>query len=247
MRDKAGIKKAKFIKLLLSLVIFNSNPLHAEDYTRAVGTIYCDGGTRGTASHISLPQNYHNNLSVILSAAHVLFDKHSGKPYKQCSYLPQNKRLGGIAFETLSAHSYIVESSDKIAQATSDIVFVKLKHRAYQPTLSLLRNDSNRSEKLLLLSISHNNNANFESWECQQLYSKDLPQEQILLHNCPSKAGDSGAPIIDSNSGNIVAIHGGRLNLNSDNKSSKSHIWINQARRTDSSMIKTLEEFLRQP
>ena len=247
MKFRAGITKGGFLPLLSALFLLGLHPSQAAEYTRALGTIYCDGGIRGTASHISLPKNYQHSQSVILTAAHVMFNQHSGKPYKQCAYLPHNKRLSGIAFETLSVHNYPIESSDKIAQASRDIVFVKLKHRVHQPTLSLAKNASTNAENLLLLSISHKDNANFESWECQQLHYQNFPQDQILLHNCPSKAGDSGAPILDSNKGTIVAIHGGRLNLGVKDQQLKSNIWVKQARRTGHSINKILEDFLRQP
>ena len=246
VKPSAGTSKIRWLKLLSVVFMFSSHHGHGEDFTKALGSIYCDGGIRGIASHITLPENYQNSQSIILTAAHVIYNKQTGKPFKHCFYLPHNRRLSGIAFATISAHSYLTKSTDKIAQAENDIVFVKHKHRAYQPTLSLSQDPINNREKLLLLTINRNNDASFKSWDCQPLYFDAIPQEQLLLHNYPSQSGDSGAPILDNHSGKIIAVHGGKLNLGTNKKQQTGDAWVNQARRTDSSIIKNLQDFLRQ-
>ena len=247
MRYRVGITKASFLALVSALFMLCSHQIQAKDYTQAVGTIYCDGGIRGIATHIGIVDDYDTDHSVIVTAAHVIYNPQTDQLFSQCDYRPQNKRLSGIGFKTISTHSYLTKSTDKIAQAENDIVFVKLNYRAYQPTLSLSQDPINNPEKLLLLAINRNNDASFESWDCQQLYFDAIPQKQLLLHNCPSQSGDSGAPILDDNSGKIVAVHGGKLNLGTHKKQQKGDAWVNQARRTDSSMIKNLQDFLRQP
>lgn len=245
MRYRADNIKIRWLKLLSALFMFSALQSQAADFTKALGTVYCDGGLRGTASHIALPKSYQNNLSVILTAAHVIYNQQTGKRFAHCFYLPHNKRLSSIAFETISTHSYPLETADKISQAENDIVFVKLKHRAYQPMLSLSQDTSNSPKELLLLAINHDNNAGFASWDCQQLYFEGIPQERLLIHNCPSRSGDSGAPILDHDSGSIVAVHGGKLNLGI-NKKPQGDVWINQARRADNAIIKNLQAFLRE-
>ena len=89
----------------------------------AVGTIICDGGLRGTATHIK-SSSTDANQSIIITAAHILFDVKSGNRYASCSYLPKNKRLSAISFKTISEHNFDPSNSNKIAQSESDIVFV---------------------------------------------------------------------------------------------------------------------------
>ena len=101
-------------------------PTQANDANQAVGMIYCDGGIRGVATHIQTANDYQDH-SVIVTAAHVLYNPQTDQQFSQCLYRPQNKRLSGIAFETISAHNYSVKNRDKIAQAEADLIFIRLK------------------------------------------------------------------------------------------------------------------------
>ena len=231
MRNRSSLNKQSFLKLLSSLLIFNPMPLIAEDYTQAVGTIYCDGGIRGIATHIKVPKDFAANHSVIVTAAHVIYNPQTDQLFSQCDYRPQNKRLGGIEFKTISAHNYSTKNSDKVDQAESDLIFIKLKHRAYQPTLKLSKNFSNEASKLSFISSDLDN---FKQTECQKINNTHVTSDKLLLHNCPADVGSSGSPIIDGQSSELVAVNGGRFNFQTTKNSHKDPQWIGQARRIDS-------------
>jgi len=246
--QKNTISKLTIRPLQAVCVLLCLSPLHgqAADFTKAVGTVYCDGGIRGTASHIALSEKLQNKQSIILTAAHVLYNKQTAKPFKDCYYRPQNKRLSSIAFEQISAHSYSTNSKNKITQAENDIVFIKLKRKIHQPTLSLFQTKTDKSNKLLLIGLNLDQQSIFESNRCQQLNSDALSNQKLLLHNCPSKGGDSGAPIIDRDSGEIVGVHGGKLNFQPSGNTADLGKWINQGRRIDSQTIEYLNDFIPQ-
>ena len=69
------------------------------DLQRSVGTVICDSGLRGTAVHISLMHGDSDSLqqgSIVLTAAHVLYDPDTAQRYEKCAYHPQGKRFSGV-------------------------------------------------------------------------------------------------------------------------------------------------------
>ena len=230
MKYRLGRTNASFLTLVTALLMLCSIPSKAEDYTQAVGTIYCDGGIRGIATHIQLPPNFNDNGSVIVTAAHVLYNPQTDQLFNQCDYRPQNKRLGGIGIETVSAHKYSATNKDKIAQAESDLVFIKLKNTAHQPALKLAQNFSNKVSELSFIGP---NLDSFKQTKCQKINHPKLASDALLLHNCPVQQGSSGSPILDSVSGDIIAVHGGRFTVQTAKDSKESTGWIGQARRID--------------
>ena len=230
MKYRLGRTNASFLTLVTALLMLCSIPSKAEDYTQAVGTIYCDGGIRGIATHIQLPPNFNDNGSVIVTAAHVLYNPQTDQLFNQCDYRPQNKRLGGIGIETVSAHKYSATNKDKIAQAESDLVFIKLKNTAHQPALKLAHNFSNKVSELSFIGP---NLDSFKQTKCQKINHPKLASDALLLHNCPVQQGSSGSPILDSVSGDIIAVHGGRFTVQTAKDSKESTEWIGQARRID--------------
>jgi len=249
VKGKITITKIHYLQAVLLLCILPISGVDfadSEDPVKAVGTVYCDGGIRGTASHIALPEKFENKQSIILTAAHVLYNKQTANPFKDCYYQPQNKRLSNIAFEKISAHSYSTTSKNKIAQAEKDIVFIQLKHPAYQPALKLSEAKTTQSDNLLLIGFNVDQEKMLLSNRCQRRYSDALHNEKLLLHNCPSQGGDSGAPIINRDSGEIIAVHGGKLNFQPSGKTADLVEWINQGRRIDSQTIQYLNDFIPQ-
>lgn len=71
---RLGRRNASFLALASALLTLYSLPTQAKDFTQAVGTIYCDGGIRGIATHIQSPQGFDPNQSVVATAAHVIYD-----------------------------------------------------------------------------------------------------------------------------------------------------------------------------
>jgi hypothetical protein len=140
--NRLGNTDANFLAPVIALFLLFSPSTQAKDASQALGTIYCDGGIRGIATHIQSPQEVDPNQSVIVTAAHVIYNPQTDQLFNQCHYRPQNKRLSGIGFETLSSHGYSVNNKNKIAQAESDLVFIQLKKRAHQPRLKLAQDFS---------------------------------------------------------------------------------------------------------
>lgn len=222
------------LTLISALFMLNAPPIQATDYTQALGTIYCDGGIRGVATHIEIKDD--PDHSVIVSAAHVLYNPQTDQLFSQCHYRPQNKRLSGIAFKTISTHNYSVKNTDKIAQAEGDLVFIRLKNRAHQPRLKLARDSLS---EVLALSLISPNLDSFKQVRCQKINHPHLKNDKLLLHNCPAQEGSSGSPILDSASGDLIAVHGGRFIVQSA-INNKTPQWIGQARRVDSKITFSL-------
>jgi hypothetical protein len=228
--DRTNVRLLTLVSVLLML---NAPPIQATDYTQAVGSIYCDGAVRGIATHIDTLKDSQDK-SVIVTAAHVLYNPQTDQLFNQCQYRPQNKRLSGMAFETVSAHSYSVNNKDKIAQAESDLVFIQLKNRVHQPALQLSKAFSNKGSELSFISPDL---SGFKQTSCHKASHSELTSDKLLLHNCPVKEGSSGSPILDSASGDIIAVHGGRFIVQTAKNGAKNTQWIGQARRIDLIML----------
>ena len=244
----------------LSTTVATETPVAKNNFRliNAMGTIICDGKIRGSATHISVPQAKQQGKSVLISAAHVLFDKKTGEAFNSCQYRPQNKRLMARDIDVFSATSYTVSSADKISQAEDDIIFMMLEHRLYQPSLSLSDKGSTSDDQLQLIAYSaHLDRINL-SQACSPIISTESLSPYLLLHDCKAQAGTSGGAIVDTGSGKIVAIHGGALvfdqtsfesGSNDSNPSLERYQvpaekLINQGRIIDSELISDLESFI---
>ena len=281
-----GLKRFSFAVLLIGLsalfqgkaqaVIFgDGNPENGVEDQRliptkeqpsamsAVGTVICDGGLRGTATHIKSP-SIDSNLSIIVTAAHILFEVKSGKRYASCSYLPENKRLSAISFKTISEHNFDPSNTDKIAQSDSDIVFVALERPLQQQALLLSDRDPIIDEKLFLLGYNSSQNQLTESANCKVYSSTQFASEKLLLHDCDARSGASGgALLLQGEKGRpttLIAVHGGTFLIktvlingigeaettgaNRDGAVVDPERWINQARRVDQSVVLRLQQFV---
>jgi len=234
--------------------------LPAGQLLKAVGTIFCDGGLRGTATHINT--SLEEGPGIILTAAHVLFDKDTGLGFKHCTYRPENRRLSGIDFFAVSEHQYKPFSSNKIQQSESDIVFVALSKKPYQASLKLAIAKNIRRNDLQLAGYNADRQEISLTSHCESFSSQAFISQQLLLHNCDALGGASGGPIISpaevGNSKNIVAVHGGTLlsdgaplNDGSLHKVDQAagakanpNQWINQARKIDGAILNQLQQFL---
>ena len=242
MSQRLDRTNVRFLTLVSVLFMLNAPPIQATDYTQAVGSIYCDGAVRGIATHIdTLKDSQHK--SVIVTAAHVLYNPQTDQLFNQCQYRPQNKRLSGMPFETVSAHSYSVNNKDKIAQAESDLVFIQLKNRVHQPALQLSKAFSIKGSELSFISPDL---SGFKQTSCHKASHSELTNDKLLLHNCPVKEGSSGSPILDSASGEIIAVHGGRFIVQTAKNGAKNTQWIGQARRIDLIMLNILHRLTTQ-
>ena len=230
MAYRHGRTKTSYLPLITALLMLCSLSSQAKDYTQAVGAVVCDGAIRGIATHIQLPHGFDPNQSVIVTAAHVIYNPQTDKLFSQCHYRPQNKRLSGIEFKTVSAHSYSVNNKAKIAQAEGDLVFIQLKNRAHQPALKL---SEDLFSKVSEFSFINPILDGFKQTGCQKIDHPYLTNNKLLLHNCPAEKGTSGSPVIDSKSGEIIAVHGGRFAVQTAKNGDENTEWIGQARRID--------------
>lgn len=224
------------------------------DLQRSVGTVICDGGLRGTAVHISLMHSDSDSLqqgSIILTAAHVLYDPDTAQRYKKCTYHPQGKRLSGVIFTRVSAHDFRPTTNNKIQQANQDIVFIALKKKLRHSGMKLnLTGQSSRRLQLLGFNESQDNIS--ISSNCQPFLSQTFVSPQLLLHDCDAGRGASGGPLIDAETGTVVGIHGGTLLFSPLGKKSRNAIagasvdpetMVNQARKIDVDVLTKLHEF----
>ncbi len=237
MTIRRGRTDASFLALVLALFVLISPSTQAKDASQALGTIYCDGGIRGIATHIQSPQGVDPNQSVIVTAAHVIYNPQTDQLFNQCHYRPQNKRLSGIGFETLSSHSYSVNNKDKIAQAESDLVFIQLKKRAQLPRLKLAQDFSNAGSEFSLISPDLDG---FKQTRCNKINHPHLNSDKLLLHDCPVQQGSSGSPLLNA-SGDVIAIHGGRFTIQTAKNGEENTQWIGQARRIHSKIVFSLD------
>jgi len=213
---------------------------------------------RGTATHIkSLSTD--TNQSIIVTAAHILFDVKSGKKYASCRYLPQNKRLSAIAFKAISDHSFDPLNTNKITQSENDIVFVALARSLQQPALLLSESQVIGEGRLSLLGYNSSQNQLTESTDCQQYASIQFASKKLLLHDCDARSGASGGPLLlrakNNQPAKLIAVHGGTLLVNDigqtesnsaspDGAVADPERWINQARRVDQSVLLRLQQFV---
>ena len=219
-----------------------------------VGTIFCDGALRGTAAQIQIDaMSFKHAPTIIVTAAHVLFDANSGKPFVDCRYRPQNKRLKAVSFGEISTHSYQPVDGDKLRQSETDIVFVALQHRVYDTGFKL--SSSATTDELLLLGYNDSTENIDLSGSCRQYQSQKFNHVGLLLHDCDSTAGASGGPLLaaahrdirNKTKYQVIAVHGGTLaSIDQAAPGAKAHAeqWINQARKIDSIILGRLKRFL---
>ena len=191
--------------------------------------------------------------TIIVTAAHVLFEATSGKAFTDCRYRPQNKRFKAVPFDKISTHSYKPVEGDKLRQSETDIVFVALQHRLYNTGFKL--SSSATTDELLLLGYNHSTENIDLSRSCRQYQSQTFNSAGLLLHDCDSTAGASGGPVLavphgdsrDKTNYHVIAVHGGTLaGIDQATPGAKAHAeqWINQARKIDTMMLGRLKRFL---
>lgn len=198
---------------------------------RAIGTVFCDGGLRGTATHINPaaePQRSAPTPALIITAAHILFDEDSGEMYQSCSYLPKNNRFEAIPFAAVSDHQFRPLAANKIHQSEADIVFVALAKPPRQPALQLAEprlsnaqevdQKDRQSQPLYLIGYNSSLDQITESAGCIAFNSTQFASEKLLFHDCDARAGASGGAVLQDqlgrtagNEARLVAVHGGTL------------------------------------
>lgn len=216
------------------------------DLARSTGTIYCDGAVRGTAA---LLETGAKRKSVILSAAHIFADS-SGKPYQQCRYHPQNRRLSGIALGDRQSGNFRFLDENRIRQSESDWVLITLQQVVNQPGLALYSGAISAQQPLQLIGYNAKRDAIQLAGPCYSFPSQRFHSDLLLFHNCDSEGGASGGPILVTEGGRtmLAAIHGGTLIARQSTDSppqperhrANPEQLINQARKVDAGLLEAL-------
>lgn len=211
----------------------------------SAGTVICDGAVRGTATLIEHARQ--DKYSLIVTAAHVLYDLVSGKPYEECSYAPHHQRLSTVTFATVAAHNFNPLEPDKLLQSKTDLVFVLLQYRVEQSARKL--DATQNFGDLSLVGYNAELNQLSLSDDCRQFESAQFSSSVLLLHDCDASGGSSGGALFTDGNESLIAIHGGTLfvrhSLPAGSQARPEH-WINEARLIDAKFLQQLREFVEQ-
>lgn len=238
-----------FFFLFVAKAGFCSSPKNIEETILAAsGTIFCDGFVRGSGLHIHRSARQH---SIIITAAHVIFDESSKGLFEICSYRPNNMRLQEVPFADISTYGYSPYDRDKVKQSESDFAFVALTRKLYQSAfhLSTKRTNVKRvdpSQTLRIIAYNSTTNQIEVSKACESIESPNFTNKSLILHNCPAGPGSSGALIIDTNDNRLIGIHGGTLLIHKEILSSgktNSISRLRQGRIIDAEVLAAFEKF----
>ena len=238
-----------FFFLFVAKAGFCSSPKNIEETILAAsGTIFCDGFVRGNGLHIYRSARQH---SIIITAAHLIFDESSKDLFERCSYRPNNMRLQEVPFADLSTYGYSPYDLDTVKQSETDLAFVALTRKLYQSAfhLSTKRTNVKRvdpSQTLRLIAYNSTTNQIEVSEACESIESPNFTNKSLILHNCPAGPGSSGALIIDTNDNRLIGIHGGTLLIHKEILSSgktNSISRLRQGRIIDAEVLAAFEKF----
>ena len=219
-----------------------------ETILSASGTIFCDGFIRGSGLHIDKSTR---NKSIIMTAAHVMYDESSENLFEQCSYRPNNMRLQAASFAEISMNGFSPHDRDKIKQSENDIAFVALSRKLRQPFFHLSKRSANLKQVhspqgLRVIRYNSTKNQIEVSEECGFVRSSKFNSNFLIFHDCPTGPGSSGAPIIDTNHVELIGIHGGTLLVHNNDLSPRKTQDVSrlrQGRVIDEQVLTLLEQF----
>ena len=185
-------------RLILLTIIISNNAIGAifgayddriaakDNFLYSSGTIFCDGGIRGSATHIrhsEIPNNF--KYSIILSAAHVLYKEGTSEQFKECVFRPQNMRLTSIGFYSLSDHRFMPSVEDKLLLSNNDLVFIALKRKLPHGGMTLgLASSDYKSLQLVGYNEDKNDRSISSAW--QTFSSVAFYRDKLGLRECDS-------------------------------------------------------------
>ena len=246
---KVAFSACRIFFLFVAKAGFCSSPKNIEETILAAsGTIFCDGFVRGSGLHIYRSARQH---SIIITAAHVIFDESSKGLFERCSYRPNNMRLQEVPFADISTYGYSPYDLDTVKQSETDLAFVALTRKLYQSAfhLSTKRTNVKRvdpSQTLRIIAYNSTTNQIEVSKACESIESPNFTNKSLILHNCPAGPGSSGALIIDTNDNRLIGIHGGTLLIHKEILSSgktNSISRLRQGRIIDAEVLAAFEKF----
>jgi hypothetical protein len=213
--------------------------------TDSFGTIECDNVLRGLGTKVLLSSRKLEKGSIFVTAAHTLFDNENSRRYKNCFFKLGNSRFNKRPFDRTS-NTYYSPLDNEFDKAANDYIFFYIKNSVSSPGIRL--KETGKSE-VNLISIG------FDSFSdkiilnnpCERIRSEILKLDGILIHNCDSKAGNSGGAIIDRETGSLVAIHGGKFLINENKENTNfltKTITINHGKEVDLAFVKSLDNFI---
>ncbi len=207
----------------------------------AIGTIFCDGLIRGTASHV---QHNRKEYSIIITAAHVLLDRKTRSAFRSCSYRASNARFQSFLISKTSAPGKLLRDSDALEGMNKDWVFASLSQKLYAPKLQLRRSSQESLPNLSLAMLVYDRKlgkiVGIEN--CRSMQSSHVEYPTLLLHNCAHGPGVSGAPLLNLQTLELIGVHGGRLIITKLPDHNIEGI-LGQARLIDDEVLDELKRF----
>ena len=207
----------------------------------AIGTIFCDGLIRGTASHV---QHNRKEYSIIITAAHVLLDRKTRSAFRSCSYRASNARFQNFLISKTSTPGKLLRDSDALEGMSKDWVFASLSQKLYAPKLQLRRSSQESLPNLSLAMLVYD-------WKlgkivgienCRSMQSPHVEYPTLLLHNCAHGPGVSGAPLLNLQTLELIGVHGGQLIITKLPNHNIEGI-LGQARLIDDEVLDELKRF----
>ena len=211
----------------------------------AVGTIFCDGSIRGTASHVQHGRKEH---SIVITAAHVLFDRTTRSAFISCSYKASNARFQNFLISKISTPRELLRDSDKLEGMSRDWVFASLRQKLYAPALQLRRNSresllkTKKTLSLAMLVYDKEADKMKAIEDCRTMQSHHFKYPSLLIHNCAHGPGFSGAPLLNMKTLELLGVHGGRLIITNPPNDNIEGI-LGQARIVDDEVLNELRRF----
>lgn len=218
---------------------------------QASGTIFCDGAIRGSGAHIYHPSA---KRSIIVTAAHVLYDSRAEKAFIKCWYRANNARFTALPFAQVSGQINTVDHQDAVQRSENDLVFVALSRKLSSPqihlsTTPIVFSKGPKATSLNLVGYHAATERMQIATHCKTLATPYFYNQKLVLHNCPTGPGASGGPLIDLHTQTLVAVHGGTL-LIEHRAGGKTQPWtelqIHQGRAIDRQVHTQLDDFIAQ-
>ena len=160
-------------------------------------------------------------------------------------------RLQEVPFADIFTYGYSPYDRDKVKQSETDVAFVALTRKLYQPAFHLSKKKTNvkrvdPSQTLRIIAYNSITNQIEVSKACESIESPNFTNNSLIFHNCPAGPGSSGALIIDANDKRLIGIHGGTLLIHKEILSSgktENIFRLRQGRIIDAQILAAFEKF----